>query len=62
MGTQDSSQSKDSEIKFLEKALEMKEKGANNTQIRAFLEEHGMSQIVFEEDDAGKNPGLLPES
>ncbi len=46
---------------ILEQASKMKKDGANNTQIRAFLEEHGMTGIVFEEDDIGKNPGIPPQ-
>lgn len=39
----------------------MKESGANNTQIRAFLEEKGWTGIKFDTDDIGINPGVPPQ-
>lgn len=43
----------------LEELRPLAEAGANQTQIRAFLEEKGWSGIKFHSDDKG-NPGVAP--
>lgn len=50
----------DKDLEVLNQAKKMKDDGANNTQIRAYLEEHGMKNIEFENDDIGENPGVPP--
>lgn len=46
-------------LEILQQALKMKEEGANQTQIREYLEEHGV-QVKFGANDVGQNPGVAP--
>lgn len=58
MSDKDTSKSLGFDLNVLEEAKRMKDNGASNTQLRAYLEEHGMSDIVFHNDDVGINPGI----
>lgn len=48
------------DLEVLAEAFKMKTEGANNTQLRAYLEEHGITGIVFDNEDLGA-AGIPPE-
>ena len=47
-------------LNIAEEAKKLQDNGANNTQIRAFMEENGFSKVKFHNDDIGVNPGIEP--
>lgn len=46
-------------LDILREANRMKEEGASNTQLRAYLEDHGV-QVKFDTNDMGTNSGVEP--